>query len=157
MPPFLAPGSLSDGELALRLTATVPGNDTACTVPTYRFDLRLGEQTVGGLRFRAGSNDDIVLYAGNLGYNVDPEFRGHRFAERACRLLLPFAVRHGFQHLWITCDPENTASRLTCERLGAELVEIITLPEWLDMYQDGERAKCRYRLDLFTATTRSRR
>ena len=95
-------------------------------------------------------NPDVALYAGNFGYNVDPEFRGQRLAERACRLLIPFAVRHGFDHLWITCDPDNSASRKTCERLGATLIEVVTLPEDLDMYRDGEREKCRYCLVLTT-------
>jgi tagatose 1,6-diphosphate aldolase len=50
--------------------------------------------------------------------------------------------------VWITCDPENTASRRTCELAGADFIEIIDLPPDIDMYQDGERQKCRYRLDV---------
>lgn len=143
---FMETGVLSDGELELRLALNAPGDKD--TVPAYHFDLRLGQRRIGGIRFRVASTPDIKLYAGNLGYNVDPEFRGRRFAERACRLLIPLARAHRFDHLWITCDPDNHASRITCERLGAVLVETIVLPEDLDMYQDGEREKCRYRLDL---------
>ena len=62
--------------------------------------------------------------------------------------LKPIALRHGFTELWITCDPDNWPSRRTCERIGAELIEIIDLPEDLDMYLDGERQKCRYRWQL---------
>jgi tagatose 1,6-diphosphate aldolase len=50
--------------------------------------------------------------------------------------------------LWITCNPDNYASRRTCERLGAEMVEIVPLPSNNVLYQRGEREKCRYRLDL---------
>jgi tagatose 1,6-diphosphate aldolase len=64
------------------------------------------------------------------------------------RLLFPFARRHGFKTIYITCNPDNRASRRTCERLGATLVEIIKLPPDNDMYQDGEREKCRYRINL---------
>jgi tagatose 1,6-diphosphate aldolase len=63
-------------------------------------------------------------------------------------LLLPLARRHGLEILWITCDPDNIASRRTCELAGLELVEIVDVPEHMDMYQRGERRKCRYRLYL---------
>lgn len=94
-------------------------------------------EVIGGIRFRAAMNEDVELYAGNLGYNVDPPYRGRHFAERACRLLLPFARLHCFEHLWITFDPANAESRRTCERLGAVLVEVIMLPEDLIRTRTG--------------------
>lgn len=145
---FLQIESLSDGPLTLRLEKTVGRNDERQSVSTYHFQICLDGQVAGGLRFRAENAFDVATYAGNLGYNIDPPFRGRHLAERACRLLLPLAVAHGFECLWITCDPLNVASRRTCERLGAELVEIVELPEDSDMYRDGERLKCRYRLRL---------
>ncbi len=145
---FLSPGNLSDGELELLLSRQMPADTAKGTAPTYLFDMRIDGRVVGGIRFRAGSNTDVDCYAGNFGYNVDPAFRGHHLAERACRLLLPFAKAHGFRTLWITCDPENYPSRRTCERLGGVLVEVVRIPESSDMYQDGEREKCRYRLGL---------
>jgi tagatose 1,6-diphosphate aldolase len=51
--------------------------------------------------------------------------------------------------VWITCNPDNWASRRTCERLGCQLVDIVELPEHIDMYQDGERQKCRYRWIIY--------
>lgn len=145
---FLAVGPLTDGELSLRLVKTVTRDDEAELVSTYHFEMRIGEQAAGGIRFRAENDFDVETYAGNLGYNVLPEFRGRRLAERACRLVLPLAEAHGFAGLWITCDPANQASRRTCERLGAELVDIVDLPEDCDMYRDGERQVCRYWLVL---------
>jgi tagatose 1,6-diphosphate aldolase len=63
-------------------------------------------------------------------------------------LLLPLARRHGLKDLWITCNPDNLASRRTCELAGAEFVEIVDLPANSGMYRRGDRQKCRYRLDL---------
>ncbi|MEZ4670788.1 MAG: hypothetical protein R3E39_23025 [Anaerolineae bacterium] len=65
-----------------------------------------------------------------------------------CRLLLPLALQHGLETLWITCNPDNLASRKTCDLIGAELVEIVDLPPDTDMYREGARQKCRYRLVL---------
>ena len=88
------------------------------------------------------------MYGGHIGYGVLPRYRGHRYAARACKLLFPLARRHGLNPLWITCNPDNIASRRTCELAGGKLVEIVDLPEDIDMYQAGERQKCRYRFDL---------
>jgi tagatose 1,6-diphosphate aldolase len=46
--------------------------------------------------------------------------------------------------LYITCTPNNTPSRKTCEKLGLKLLEIAELPTDNDMYLEGERYKCIY-------------
>jgi predicted acetyltransferase len=102
----------------------------------------------GGLGLRISDSENTRMYYGHIGYNVFPPARGRHFAERACRLILPLARRHGLRTLWITCNPDNTASRRTCERLGASLIEVVELPEEHPLYQRGERQKCRYRLDV---------
>lgn len=102
----------------------------------------------GGIGLRIGSTRELEMYYGHFGYNVFPPVRGNHYAERACRLLLPLARAHGLRRLWITCNPENLASRRTCERLGCSLVEIVTLPLGHPLQLRGEREKCRYRLEL---------
>jgi tagatose 1,6-diphosphate aldolase len=82
---------------------------------------------------------------------VLPVFRGHHYAERATRLLLPLARAHGMSELWITCSPNNPASRRTIERLGAGYVETVDVPTTYPL-PDGEiRQKRRYRLELSSA------
>jgi predicted acetyltransferase len=147
---FHDPGRLIDGDLELVLAERYPGDPTINYVPAYRFKMILvdQDQEVGRVEFRVGNTHHLTMYGGHLAYGVDPEHRGHRYAARACKLLLPLARHHGFQTLWITCNPDNIASRKTCELTGAILVEIVNLPEDTDMFQEGERQKCRYRLDL---------
>jgi tagatose 1,6-diphosphate aldolase len=58
----------------------------------------------------------------------------------------PLAWRAGLVPLWITCNPDNWASRRSCELAGAELVEVVPLPSGNDMFERGDREKCRYRL-----------
>ncbi|MHB9025266.1 MAG: GNAT family N-acetyltransferase [Armatimonadota bacterium] len=139
---------LRDGELELRLMDRRPGNAARGTAPSYFFEMRVGEVFAGRIDLRVGETEALVMYGGHIGYFVTPEFRGHHFAERAARLLLPLAKSHGLTTLWITCNPDNIPSRRTCERLGATLVEIVRVPKDSDLYLQGERAKCRYRLQL---------
>ena len=145
---FLDPGPLSDGELSLALVARKPADPVKRWVPSYDFDLIVGGQVAGRINFRAVDAPSLRTYGGHFAYGVEPAFRGHHYAERGVRLLFPFARRHGYQTIWITCNPDNWPSRRTCERLGGTLVEIVPLPPDNDMYLDGEREKCRYRINL---------
>lgn len=147
---FFEPGELTDQELRLDLVQKTPGNAALGYVPAYRFLMRVqGEiRPAGAIVLRAETNDRIALYRGHIGYEVYPPYRGHHYAMRACKLLLPLAKQHGLDPLWITCNPDNLPSRRTCELLGAEMVEIVDLPRDEEMFLMGERLKCRYRLLL---------
>ena len=131
------------------------GDPAAGRVPAYHFWMLvpdgIGEppiRVVGGMGLRIGNNREIDLYSGNIGYHVYPPARGRRYAERACRLVLPLARRHGVERLWITCNPDNVASRRTCERLGAALVDIVPVPGDHPFRLRGETAKCRFVIEL---------
>jgi predicted acetyltransferase len=152
---FYDPGRLVDGDLMLVLYEAYPGDKRRGYVPAYRFRMMREDSRVvghkheiGRIELRVSNMDHIVMYAGHIGYRVLPMYRGHHYAARSCTLLLPLARRHDLNPLWITCNPDNYASRRTCELAGATFVEIVDLPEDIDMYQMGERQKCRYRLDL---------
>lgn len=138
--------SLVDEELELHLvdrTFVMPGR-----VPTYRFEMRVAGTRVGSATLRIGSTEYIDRYAGHIGYGVDFGHRGKHYAARTCRLMFDIARRHGMTTLWITCNPENVASRRTCERVGGELVDIVDVPPDIDLYREGDRQKCRYRIRL---------
>ncbi len=102
----------------------------------------------GSISLRIGHSPNLDMYLGHIGYHVLPPARGHRYAERACRMLLPLARYHGHRDLWITCNPENAASRKTCERLGGEFVSTGPVPRENSLYGQGDREKCRYRIVL---------
>lgn len=147
---FQNPGTLIDDDLELVLDDRYHGDPVREYVPAYRFKMmRTGRnREVGRIELRVGDSDHIVTYAGHIGYRVFPRYRGHHYAARSCRLLMPLARSHGLTVLWITANPDNYASRRTCELAGCTFVEIVDLPADTDMYQMGERQKCRYRLDL---------
>lgn len=143
---FFDPGSLVDGDFELVLRKTCPANQERGLVPEYKFEMRLVNTPVkiGDISFRVGYTEKLNYYGGNIGYNVEPAYRGHHYAARSCLLLLPLARRHGLNPIWITCDPDNWASRRTCELVGATLIEI----RETEIHPNEYRIKCRYRLDL---------
>lgn len=146
---FLDPGRLIDNDVELVLVERKPAVQEKCYFPSYIFKIRnvqSGEK-VGLINLRIGNNDN-TKYGGHIGYNVVEEYRGHQSAARSCKLLFPLAKRHGINPLWITCNPENIASRKTCERAGGKLIKIVDLPEENEQYQRGDRQKCCYRFDL---------
>jgi tagatose 1,6-diphosphate aldolase len=131
-----------------------PADEKRGIVPAYHFLMRLVPAhhsplaIVGGMGLRVGTSSDLELYLGHIGYHVFPPARGRHLAERACRLVLPLAARHGMRTLWITCNPENGPSRRTIERLGASYVNTVDLPSTHILYKRGERQKRRYRLEV---------
>lgn len=120
----------------------------------YVFWMRLRPQFAppvpfaGHLNLRIENTPDVVRYFGHVGYTVYPPARGRHLSERAVRLLLPLARRHGLNPFWVTTDPDNLPSRRICERLGGLLVETVAIPQDHLLYQRGQRFKCRYRIDL---------
>lgn len=123
-------------------------------VPAYLFWMKIRDdfpsdiRMAGTIGLRLASTQYLELYLGHIGYHVYPAARGHHFALRACKLILPLARAHGYSSLWITCNPDNIASRKTCEQLGGIYVNTLDLPPDNPLYQQGDRQKVRYRLDL---------
>ena len=139
---------LEDGDLRLEFKELAP--HPVHKTPAYQFRMVSAQtaEELGNINLRLGSTPHIELYAGHIGYTVHPRYRGRRYAARSVRLIVPIARRLGFQELWITCDPENAASRRSAELAGAEFVEIVDVPENCIIHRSGHKRKCRYRLDL---------
>jgi len=148
------PGTLIDGDLELILVECIPAVPEKGHVPCYHFEMRHpGEaERLGSIRLRVGRAELMDRVNGQIGYRVEPAHRGHHYAARSCRLLYSLARAHGLDPLWITCDPDNWASRRTCELAGAVYVETLDVPKDTDEYREGERQKRRYRVDLSADT-----
>ena len=145
------PEDWQDGDLQLELASFAL--DPVHKAPTYRFRMvhTATAEELGAIRLRVGSTPHIELYAGHVGYNVHEPHRGHRYAVRSLLLLIPFARRLGLNPLWITCDPENSASRRCLEIAGTHFVEVVNVPEDCVIHQSGHPQKCRYRLTVGSA------
>ena len=142
----LDPGRLQDRGLRLELAEFSP--HVVHLVPTYHFRMIDAETEfeAGTINLRLGWDDNLILYAGHIGYGVHEAFRGRRYASRSVVLLKALARRHGFSEMWITCNPENLASKRSCELAGAEYIETVDVPETSQYYARGIHHKRRYRL-----------
>jgi len=140
----------TDGEIEVSVERTNPANDRYGYAPSYDFTVHPAGNpaAAGSVSLRIGNTENILMYTGHIGYGISEKYRGHHFAAKACSLIRPVALDHGFKTLWITCNPDNYPSRRTCEILGCDLVEVVDLPRDNDMYRRGERQKCRYRWDI---------
>jgi predicted acetyltransferase len=104
----------------------------------YSFAVTKGAEVVGHISFRIGYTEGLY-FGGNIGYDINEEYRGRGYAGKACRLLIPVAKAHGMTTLRISNNVNNLASRRVCEKLGARLIRAARLPEWTDMYKEGGR------------------
>jgi predicted acetyltransferase len=124
---FVTPPVMVDEDLELKLVKTFP-----CTpekdwfVPVYTFAMvnAYTGAVMGDIDLRVGLTEKLKVFGGHLGYEVAEPYRGHRFATRSCRLLLPFVRELGINPVIITCAPDNIPSVKTIEALGAVLVEM---------------------------------
>lgn len=149
-PPFLEFSDLSDGVLTLRHKSFLSGKAAMDGVPAYLFAIfeqDTGRQ-VGEIDLRLGDTRYLRHFGGQMGYHIDRVARGQRYAARACLLLQEVAWAHDMDSLWITSNPDNLASRRTCELIGARFVEQVRVPFASELYWRGDRFKCRYHWDL---------
>ena len=143
---FLETSFLRNSEIHLLLDHTTAAREG--WLPAYHFRICLPDGAEAGVCDLRVGHSESVYYGGNSGYRIHEPFRGHHYAGKACLLLFELARRHGLDYLYITCNPENIASRKTCEYAGGTLEGIVGLPAGNDMYQRGERQKCIYKFLL---------
>ena len=145
---LLPDGELKNEELSLRFFQTAEADGTPGSVPRHYFRIFLADGTCCGMIDLRAGHTERTWYGGNIGYHILEEYRGHHYAEKACRLLFPLAAKLKMEYLIITCNPDNAASRRTCERLGAGLLAIETLPPESEWRLRGDTEKCIFRVCL---------
>jgi len=129
---------LYDSEIYLVCIEKYPANPEKKHVPAYKFAVCKDGEKIGDAGLRIGYTDGLY-YCGQVGYSIDEAHRGNNYAARACKLLVPIAKAHGMEKLLITNNYTNTASKRVCEKLGARLVRLVRLPEWSELYKEGQR------------------
>ena len=140
---------MQDEDIRLILAGCIPADQSQARVPAYFLHIveHGNDDPVGYIDIRIGDNEGL-FYGGHIGYRVYEDFRGNSYAEKACRLVVPIAIAHGMHCLRITCNPDNLASKRTIEKLGARFIGIFPVPEYNDLYRQGDREKCVFEWDI---------
>ncbi len=134
---------LSDGEIDLKISGKYFGDEEM--LPFYYYDIFLKDRFIGRISMRIGHNFHSY-YNGNIGYEIEENFRGNNFAFKACKLVLPIAKAHGMNEIFLTCDENNIPSYKTIEKLGGELLEIVRPPKNYFAYRGNMEKQRIYRL-----------
>lgn len=119
----------SDGGIVLRLCQYHPALERLGHAECISFmveDVQTGQEA-GQVALRIGDGK-ALFYLGHIGYHIDPPFRGNHYAARACRLCVPILQQRGFMTAVITTDIDNVPSIRTCEQLGCEYEETVSVP-----------------------------
>ena len=113
-------------------------------VPGYVFDIVVDEmeRTVGRIEYRFEEGREL-LYYGHVGYVIYLPYRGHGFAEKACRQLAIIIKSYHpeIMSMMITCNPDNLPSKATIENLGAVYLQRVQIDEDHELYDQGDYEK----------------
>lgn len=109
---------------------------------------------IGQLSYRSGESLGVYFY-GHIGYHIEPEWQGHHYALKACRLIRQEICRSGKTSVVITCDPDNLPSKKTCLALGCLFECEVDVDPGLRQRFDISARKARYiwRVDLRSEET----
>ena len=135
----------SDGEIDLYPLDLVPPEEEMGFGEYFDFIITQHgrKREIGQISLRMGESE-CVYYFGHIGYHIDPPWRGHHYAEKACRLILPLMRRWDMHSAVITCDPDNFPSIRTCERLGCVWENTVDVPVILQKKWELSAVKRRY-------------
>ncbi len=136
---------LSNDEVTLKICQKYPGDDEL--LPFYYYDIFVGDTVVGKISIRIGNNYHSY-YNGNIGYEIDKEYRGNNYSYKACKLVFQVAKAHGMNELILACDESNIASYKTIEKLGAELIETVKPPKDYFAYRENMEKQRIYKLHI---------
>ena len=145
---FFNTNDLRDEEIYLALIGTFEADVRRKWVPFYAFNICLLDGTRVGLCNLKIDNTELTKYCGNIGYEVDEEFRGHKYSLKASKLLLNLAKKHNMPYIAINCEPDNPASNRICQLFGAEYIETVDIPQEHEMYKEGKRQMNVYRIKI---------
>lgn len=134
----------------LKVISENPADNIKKYVPSIEYEIVIDskQEVIGRCVLRIGHNDN-TYWGGNIGYYIYEKFRGHGYAYEACLLLFEIAKVKGLSEIYITCNPENIASKRTCEKLpmGA-LLGNFEIPIDNEMRAKGEYRKCIFKYTL---------
>jgi len=127
---FLEFNDLKDDEIKLILKSQDQPDYENNISPRYGFSIiHIKDNKDIGVVYFALDNTRRQYLRGHLSYGVSPDYSGHNYAMKACRLIKHVALAHGFKRLFIGSGYDNIASRKTIEKLGATPITVSDVPD----------------------------
>lgn len=127
---FLEFNDLKDDEIKLVLKSQDLPDYEKGILPRYGFSIiHINDNKDIGVIYFAVDNTRRQYLRGHLSYGVSPDYSGHNYAMKACKLIKQVALAHGFKRLFIGSGYDNIASRKTIEKLGATLITTNDVPD----------------------------
>lgn len=127
-------------ELTLRLMETVKSEYAFDLLPFYYYEiLDKKNNSVGKISLRIGYNE-YTIYNGNVGYEVNQEYRGHNYSLKALKMLKPLMKYHKIDFIILAIDELNTASNKIAQKAKGKLIGKFTVQKQHKFYLD-ERCK----------------
>lgn len=114
--------------LDLKLIKYFEGNNIEIPYYWYEIILKSINKSIGKISIRIGHNYHSY-YNGNIGYEIDEEYRGNNYSYIASKMVLDTAKIYGMSFVYLACNDDNIASYKIIEKLGSNLIESIIPPK----------------------------
>ena len=127
---FLEFNDLEDSEIKLILRSQDQPDYEKGILPRYGFSIiHINDNKDIGVVYFAVDTTRRQYLRGHLSYGVSPDYSGHNYAMKACKIIKQVALAHEFKRLFIGSGYDNIASRKTIEKLGATPVTANDVPD----------------------------
>ncbi len=94
-------------------------------VPCTTYWVMLDKKIIGLSNIKHYLNDFLIKKGGHIGLSIAKDYRRRGLGLKTTKLLIEKARNEfGIENILFTTEPENLASRIMCEKLGAELTYI---------------------------------
>lgn len=138
---------LNSDVLRLELICFNKGNEKEIPYYWYNIIENMTNKQVGKISIRIGSSYHSY-YNGNIGYEIDSDYRGNNYAYLASKMVLDVARFYNMKEIILTCEVDNIASSKTIEKLGGVLIETILPPRDYFAFFEGIKKHKIYKLDI---------
>lgn len=123
---------LSSDEIKLIIKTKDEPDEAAGILPRYGFAIiRIADNAEVGIVYFAADTTRRQYLRGHLSYGIAQEYRGNGYAAKACRLIVPVALAHGFDRIFIGSHCNNIASAKTIQKLGANPLTKCVVPDFM--------------------------
>ena len=113
---------ITDGEIDL----TVP---KYLEEPYEYYDIHLHDTNtyIGYIWYDSSTDKDVISYFGNVGYGIEKEHRGSRYALKALKLLKEIMIERQIKSMIFNIEKRNVYSKNVAKEMGARKVRTIKI------------------------------